>query len=798
MHSFAEIIARRDWENPQVTSVNRRQAHSPLASYQDLKQARDEGSSQNQLSLNGQWQFCLYDSPEQVSDKFTEESFCPEAAWTMIKVPANWQLEGHDKPIYTNVKYPFPVDPPRVPAENPTGCYRLEFDLPENWSGRSNRIIFNGVSSAFHLWCNGRWVGFSQDSRLPAEFDLSDYLKPRGNVLALMVMRWSDASYLEDQDMWWLSGIFRDVTLLSKPQLGIEDFSVVTELDACYRDAELKVCTRLTQGSAEHRLTVQLFDENGPVTDAVRAMTNQRAEDERGGWNDRIEHSLKLSNPHKWSAEAPNLYRCVLSLYDGSGKLVDMEACDVGFRQVEISGGLLKLNGQPLLLRGVNRHEHHPERGHAVDRESMEQDIRLLKQYNFNAVRTAHYPNHPYWYQLCDRHGLYVIDEANLETHGMEPMGRLSDDPLWSTAYLERTIRMVERDKNHPSIIIWSLGNESGVGANHAVMYNWIKYRDPSRPVQYEGGGADSPVTDIICPMYSRVDQDQPTEANPKWSIKSWIGRSDESRPLILCEYSHAMGNSLGSFDKYWQAFRQTPRLQGGFIWDFVDQGLTKQDQQGQSYWAYGGDFGDSINDRQFCANGLFFPDRTPHPSAYEAKRAQQFLQFRLIHAEPLTLEVQSENLFEAVGNQLLCWSIIEDGKTVAEGTARLQIEPQQKQLLRLMDELPAVKPGASYYLTLDVQLSEDTSWAKAGYSVAGGQIQLPGARALAQWQPSEVSAPQLETTTDAIRVTGDGFSLTFDPSSGDLAQWLVAGKEMLLNPPGITSTGHPWIMILG
>lgn len=328
-------------------------------------------------------------------------------------------------------------------------------------------------------------------------------------------------------------------------------------------------------------MVAQLFDGETPVSDAVKALPNNKVVDEKGAWVDRTFHRIKVCEPKPWSAEVPNLYRLVVSLEDGDGNVLDVEACQVGFRNVEIKEGLLLVNGKPLLIAGVNRHEHHPERGHAVSEQDMVQDILLMKQNNFNAVRTCHYPNHPRWYALCDQYGLYVVDEANIETHGMFPMSRLSDDPQWNAAYMQRYIRMVKRDKNHPCVIIWSLGNESGNGANHNAMYSWSKSFDPTRPVQYEGGGADSAATDIICPMYARVDEDQPFPAVPKWSVKKWVSMPGENRPLILCEYAHAMGNSLGSFDKYWQAFRQYPRLQGGFIWDWVDQGISKWDENG-------------------------------------------------------------------------------------------------------------------------------------------------------------------------------------------------------------------------
>ena len=408
-----------------------------------------------------------------------------------------------------------------------------------------------------------------------------------------------------------------------------------------------------------YQVQVQLFDGEQAVTEPRIDRPHNRRIDERGTWDDVVFQTLHVREPKKWTAETPNLYRLVVSLFDENGTHLESEAYPVGFRKVEITDGQLKLNGKPLLIRGVNRHEHHPELGHVMTEEDMIRDICLMKQYNFNAVRTAHYPNHPRWYELCDQYGLYVCDEANIETHGMQPMNRLSSDPQWAHAYMSRYTQMVMRDKNHPSIIIWSLGNESGHGSNHNAMYAWSKHYDPSRPVQYEGGGSNTTATDIIAPMYARVNTVIEDEAVPKWAIKKWVSLPNETRPLILCEYAHAMGNSLGSFNDYWDAFRDYPRLQGGFIWDWVDQGLSQWDENGQHFWAYGGDFGDEINDRQFCINGLIFPDRTVHPTLEEAKYCQRMITVSLQEQtkEACTLLVTNENLFRLINFSLLLMS---------------------------------------------------------------------------------------------------------------------------------------------
>ncbi len=643
-------------------------------------------------------------------------------------------MDGYDAPIYTNVTYPIPVNPPYVPAKNPTGCYSLTFNIEDAWLDEGQtRIIFDGVNSAFHLWCNGRWVGYGQDSRLPSEFDLSDYLLRGENRLAVMVLRWSDGSYLEDRDMWRMSGIFRDISLLHKPTTQISDLRINTRFNDDFNRAVLEAEVKVAGNASEDlRVSLQLWG-GETLTDETTSPLGSEIIDERGAYHDRVTLRLNVEKPALWSAETPNLYRAVVQLRTADGVLIEAEACDVGFRQIDIKNGLLLINGKPLLIRGTNRHEHHPVNGQVMDEATMVQDILLMKQNNFNAVRCSHYPNHPLWYTLCDRYGLYVVDEANIETHGMVPMNRLSDDPTWLPAMSQRVTRMVLRDRNHPSIIIWSLGNESGHGVNHDALYRWIKSEDPSRPVQYEGGGANTAATDIICPMYARVDQDQPFPAVPKWSIKKWLSMPGEQRPLILCEYAHAMGNSFGGFAKYWQAFRQYPRLQGGFVWDWVDQSLIKYDENGKAWSAYGGDFGDTPNDRQFCMNGLVFADRTPHPALYEAKHEQQFFQFTLLPGAERQIEVTSEYLFRRSDNEVLHWSIAQDGNLLAAGQIVLDIAPQGRQVITLPN-CPMPETAGQLWLTVRVEQPRATAWSDAGHisaaAVEAGRETQPGAAA--------------------------------------------------------------------
>ncbi|MCW8332293.1 beta-galactosidase [Vibrio paucivorans] len=791
MKTFAQILAAREWENQHIVHHNVLPAHAPLHAFSDEACALENRQSVNQSSLNGEWRFRLFDAPELVPEVCVEKSF-DDSTWHDIAVPSNWQLapeatQGRDKPIYTNVKYPFPDTPPYVPKLNPTGVYRTQFEHQIE-EGKVTAITFDGVNSAFHLWCNGKWVGYSQDSRLAACFDLTPYLAEGTNHLTVMVMRWSDGSYLEDQDMWWLSGIFRDVTLTTKSTIHIRDVEIQTELDACYRDAILHVETSLSRKNLPHTVQVRLFDGKHQLIAEQTANAGEQFVDEKGAWCDRAQHSIEVASPKLWSAERPYLYRVVVALIDEAGQLIDCEAYSVGFRKVEIDQGQLKLNGKALLIRGVNRHEHHPELGHVMTRDDMIRDIKLLKQNNFNAVRTAHYPNHPLWYQLCDEYGLYLVDEANIETHGQFPMCRLSDSAEWLQSYMRRMTRLVERDKNHPSVIIWSLGNESGIGANHHAMYQWVKQRDPSRPVQYEGGGAMTAATDIICPMYARVDWDLPVvahqpEITPRIGIKKTIALPNEQRPLILCEYAHAMGNSLGSFNNYWQAFRDNPRLQGGFIWDWVDQGLTKAAPSGDTYWGYGGDFDDHINDRQFCINGLVFPDRSLHPTLHEVKKAQQFYQFSLLSQTPLSVSIESENLFTNSDNEALYWSITANGREVESGHIELAVGAEQKVELVLENTLPRVEPGAEYHLNLQVKLVNDTAWAKVGHITAIEQFELLGCGELSLINDKPKWQANVADNENTLLVYSDLFAIEFDKALGAIASWKVNDNEKLRQP---------------
>ena len=781
-----------DWENPRITGINKEPAHATLIPYADAESAArcDRSASPFRRSLNGTWRFHVDPNPASAVQGFEMPGF-DDSGWDDIPVPANWQLQGdiargehrYDKPMYTNVQYPFPIDRlPGVPLDhNPTGHYRRTFRVPEEWVGRRLFLTFDGVESAFYVWLNGRMLGFSKDSRLPAEFDITDFVQPGENLLALRVFRWSDGSYVEDQDFWRLSGIFRDVTLWSAPTLHIRDFAVVTELDSDYTDAILRLRGHIRNyraGEQSCHLEAQLLSPTGEPLFAqpLAAVVSVEA----GG--ETVAHlAAPVENPAKWSAEHPTLYTLLLSLRDADGALLEVESCRVGFRSVEIRDGLLLINGERVLIKGVNRHEHDPETGHAISEASMIEDIRLMKQHNINAVRTAHYPNHPRWYELCDEYGLYVMDEANIESHGV--WDRLTKDPLWRDAFLDRVSRMVERDKNHPCVFSWSLGNESGYGPNHAACSDWVRANDPTRPV-HDHPAEDAPTIDILGPMYPSVQK-----------IIDMAQVPGETRPVIMCEYAHAMGNSNGNLVEYWQAVDDYPRIQGGFIWDWVDQGIRRISEEGIEWWAYGGDFGDTPNDNNFCCNGLVQADRSPHPGLIEYKKVLEPVRVTPIDLAAGRFAVENRYHFSDLSHLAVSWDVEVEGGQVASGAGTI-----------VNGELRTVngkwQGSGEAFLNLHFVLKEDTAWADAGHEVAWAQFALPVATADGGPRTADgASSPRspLVLTTDDRRqvnadgtsfvrrrssVVGDGFRLAFDHDSGRIDEWKVAGRDLLVAGP--------------
>ncbi|TFJ85203.1 hypothetical protein NSK_003626 [Nannochloropsis salina CCMP1776] len=721
LSSYEVVFSRPDWVDPEVFGRKKLPAHAPLAYHTSIEAARKaamshslRSESENIILLSGpasagQWRFKYAPSVSAAPLHFEDPGF-PADDWdTDVPVPGNWQLckdastgePRFDIPVYTNFRYPIPLHPPYVPRGNPTGCYRRTFDVPAALLEKGGRahLLFHGAGSAFHVWVNGSLAGYSQDGKLAAEFDVTGLVHRDGqsNVLALRVLRWSDGSYLEDQDHWRLSGIERDVELVMIPGAGsgfsLSDYTAVARLDSQHEHGHLDVTVqvarhRIFPGSFQVQALLYEDSEGGALVGKASVVKDGTSTAAASGASPtEVFVSIPVKNPRKWTAETPQLYTLVLTLSTeglGEGKtpstLQQAEGCRVGFRAVEIRDSQLCVNGQPLVVAGVNRHEHDPDTGKVVDEASMVQDIVLLKRYNFNAIRASHYPNHPRWYELCDELGIWVVDEANVETHGMKPIGRISADPVWRAAYVDRMVRMVQTHKNHACVVVWSLGNESGDGQNLQAGREAIKALDPTRPVQYEGGGADmcgtgrTSLTDIQCPMY----------AVPAAAIQMAQSTRD-ARPVILCEYSHAMGNSNGNLFKYWDAVWALPRFQGGFIWDYVDQGLRHTDRlTGRSYWAYGGDFGDvdgpCSGHGQFCINGVVFPDRAPHPALHEAKHLQSPVKFHVqgpssTRRTPmaLTLGIENRYSFQSLAHLTFHWALKSDAGVLAAGTLNVE-----------------------------------------------------------------------------------------------------------------------------
>jgi len=769
-----------DWENPQMIGRGKDAPRATAIPFADVEAALvgDPAVSPWHRSLNGEWSFNWAENPASRPVDF----FHPEydvSSWDFIPVPANWQLHGHGYPIYTNVRYPWgEPDPPRVPHDfNPVGSYRRTFTVPEAWDGRQVYLRFGGVSSAFYLWVNGHEVGYSQGSRTPAEFNITGYLVPGENMVALEVYRYSDGSYLECQDFWRISGIFRDVSLYSWDDLHIRDFQVHTDLDGTYRDAELGVDVWVRNlGNDVQPFTVeaQLFDSIGDlVAEGLTASGSADAGDEV-----KVRLDRHISDPPKWSAETPNLFRLVVTLEDPDGSVLQSVSSNVGFREVEITGGQLLVNGVAVLIKGTNRHEHDPDTAHVMSTEGMTRDILIMKQHNLNAVRTSHYPDVPEWYDLCDLYGLYVIDEANIESHGIgyDPDKTLGNKPEWGKAHLDRTISMVERDKNHPSIIIWSLGNEAGDGVNFTATSGWIRERDASRPVHYERAEL-GPNTDIFCPMYDRIEQ-----------IVEYAENYDD-RPLILCEYSHAMGNSNGNLKDYWDAIYKYERLQGGFIWDWVDQGLRQPvpGRPGEFYFAFGGDFEPPgvYHDDNFLMNGLVSADRVPHPGLLEVKKVYQYITVTPVDLARGRVEITNGYAFIDLEAFEGFWEFKADDDVIASGRLpKLNIAPSESRVVSLPLPSTTPQPGVEYWLDLSFRLSADTRWADRGHEVAWEQFRLDLEVTAPGLNVADMPPLSVEGDEGRVAVSGDGFTVRFDLADGTISSWLADGTELMASGP--------------
>ena len=841
-----------DWENQHVLQVNREPARAHFHPYADAASARAGKRSSRVVGLDGDWKFHWVPRPEERPAGFFEVAF-NDSDWPTIPVPSNWELQGYGTPIYVSAGYPFKIDPPRVTSEpperytayaerNPVGSYRKRFALPNEWETGRVFIEFDGVSSAFTVWVNGVRVGYSQGSRTPSEFEITEFVEPGENLLAVEVYRWSDGSYLEDQDMWRLSGIYRSVRLYTTADARIRDFAVRTDLDERYENAILRIHPELSSRSGDSlegwTVRAQLFDADGqavleqPLQHQAEPILNEsysarllvERTPQRGprrfGW---LEAGIR--NPMKWTAETPYLYRLVLSLVDAEGKVVEAVAADVGFREVEIRNGQLLVNGRPVRLRGVNRHEHDPLRGHVMTEERMLQDVLLMKRANVNAVRAAHYPHDPRWYSLCDRYGLYVMDEANIESHGLR--GYLASEPSWAGAFLDRAIRMAERDKNFPSIIFWSMGNESGYGPNFAAISAWLRDFDPTRPIHYEGaqgnpvqyvGSANGPVpvindslpadaldpptVDVISRFYPRVRQPYLNPGissagaaeraeNARWDhLLDLAGDDRDARPVLASEYAHAMGNALGNLAEYWEEIYSHPRMLGGFIWDWVDQGIYKTDADGNRYIAYGGDFGDTPNLGAFCLNGVIFADRSVNAKYAEVQKVYQPVHFERLEEGPAVPRIRISNRHHHIGLDYLVfdWQLSRNGRPLQAGLIpEVAAGPGGSVILELpVDPIREAGTQDIFHLMIRCRLAGKTAWADAGHVVAWEQfpVAVTGARA----EAPAVDLPsglRVTESDDGVIVHGPGFQAGFSRAEANLVSLKYDGREVITRIDG-------------
>ncbi len=796
--------AANDWEDEEIIGIGKEAPHCTGLPFPDAESAvaslsahAPAGLRKARLdtpfckSLNGKWKFHWSKRPDERPTDFYKPGF-DVGDWDSITVPSNWQLQGYGTPIYVNRQYPHAKDPPRImsqvpenftayEARNPVGSYRHSFKVPAEWDDRQVFIHFDGVESAFYLWINGEKVGYSQGSRTPAEFNITPYLKAGENTLAVEVYRWSDGSYLEDQDFWRLSGIYRQVYLFSTSRQDIYDFFATCDLDSDYRDARLSVEAKVRNYTGRDTLCMlgtTLYDQNGkPVSQASKKVPVAVAAHAAGSVN--IE--MDVDEPAKWTAEKPRLYKLALTLETAEGKVLEAKACNFGFREIEWDDGRFLVNGTPVLLKGVNRHEHDPDTGHAMPMETMIRDIELMKRHNVNCVRTAHYPDQPVWYDLCDLYGLYVMDEANVESHGMGfGDDSLAKKPSWKKAHIDRIVRMVERDKNHPSIVIWSLGNEAGRGENISDAVKAVHALDPTRPVHYEGMPW---VTDMDSIMYPNIGQ------------MIMAGRKDERKPFIVCEYAHSMGNSTGNLKEWWEVFEKYPRLIGACIWDWVDQGLrkytgeTNEDGEREWFFAYGGDYGDVPNGGNFCINGVTTPDRSVTPKLLEVKRVYQYFDadLRKARSENIEVEIFNKYFFSNLQEFDCAWTLSEDGLTLAQGEmGPLDIAPGESKTVSIPVAQPSLHAGREYFLNIDLKVPEKTVYCEAGYPIASKQLAVPydvPAADRLDWKGMPPVA--ISEQAGSIEVSGESFQARFDKKKGMLSTLSYNGSDVLESGQG-------------
>lgn len=756
----------RDWDDLNVLQKNRLDSRSYFFSYDNKEDALtyQRGKSNKFMLLNGMWKFYYSNTVEESPEGFYDDNYNVDN-WDDIRVPSNWQMEGYGIPHYTDLIYPFPIDPPNVPSKNPTGCYKRTFFIPDNWNNSNIILRFEGVDSAFHIWINGKKVGYSQGSRMASEFDITKFIsKVKENTISIRVYQWSDGTYIEDQDMWWLSGIFRDVSLIAKSPVHIKDFFIKSYLDNEYKDANLEIEIDINnttdQNLEDYKVEYILLDENGQ--EIVKS----------------INKNITVKNPKKWTAETPNLYDLLIYLKDNNGEIIEIIPYRVGFRKVELKNGNFLVNGVPIMLRGVNRHEAHTDLGRVVPLDHMIEDILLMKKNNINAVRTAHYPNDPRFYDLCDIYGLYVMDEADLECHGFEIIGeydKITNDPKWEDAYVDRAIRMVERDKNHPSIIMWSMGNESSFGCNFIAMSKWIKKRDNTRLVHYEED-REGKAVDVMSTMYSNHEK-----------MIGFGEMKDMDKPHILCEYAHAMGNGPGGLKEYWDIFYKYPRLQGGFVWEWADHGLRQFTQDNKEYFVYGGDFGDYPNNSNFCCDGLLKPDRTPTPGLLELKKVIEPI--KTIEEDLSKGKIKIKNLYDFIdlSSMSLAWSIVGDKEVFQSGILNLnEIKPGEEGVIEIpIDIDKKYNLYTDLLLNIEIITNKDNKWSKKGHVITWESFKLPFF-SKKEWITAVSTMNNIDVVESNIDIIikGINFEIIFDKIEGRISKYLYEGIKIIDEGP--------------
>lgn len=773
---------RPDWENPAVHAIGKEPARATGFPFESREKALagHRTRSSRFLPLNGAWRFSFSPNADRLPQGFEQPGY-DVSGWKEIKVPADWQTEGYDQPRYNNITYPFPANRPLIPHQtNPVGSYRRDVEVPANWNGSDVILHIGAAGSAYYVWVNGQKVGYSEDSKLPSEFDVTRFVRPGRNTIAIQVYRWSDGSYLEDQDFWRVSGIEREVFLMAAPKTRVRDFFVHAGLDAAYRDGRLAVDMAVTGSGAPVTARAVLLDGTRPVLELSRRIA-------AGDGERAVSLTGAVPGVKQWSAETPNLYMLLVELYDANGKVIQSTYSRIGFRTVEIRNGLVSVNGRPITIRGVNRHEHDPETFHVISLESMERDIQLMKRNNINALRTSHYPNDPRLYDLADRYGLYVMDEANIESHGymdwankrpaLRGQYQLGFDPAWEDAHKSRILNMVERDKNHPSILFWSLGNEAGIGPTFNKAAAAVKARDPARLVSYLGWGTwpDVPdhrpndYADIYAPMYDSV-------ARMVDYAENWAFR----QPMIQCEYAHMQGNSGGNLKEYWDAIYAHPdKLQGGFIWDWVDQSMVRTTADGRRYWGTGGEYGPNPGGDIEFGDGLYQPDRTPNPHLFELRKVYAPIHFAGFDAAAGRLTVINRHDFVDLSGFDFDYELLEDGVAVASGALPALATPARgRETVALA--LPAVarKPGAEYVVTVRARAKAGTVPAVDAGSVVGWeQFELGRAPVT---EPAPSGAVTLSDRDGKIRLAANGAELVFDRKTGLVERYSAHGEILL------------------